>query len=168
MERSCKDRVRSAYSPRTKRRQQQEQPDAHTQQNVFDSLVTHSCPHVETNNDPLLSFYCRSCEEEGRFFRNCGCRHGLPTQAKRTRQCMKEGSRNRAVTTAETSSITIAYVLRSSRRTPATLKTKAKGGQSRIDDFTKVESRLPHPGCRMISSGTVTPRTAKIFAAVLP
>jgi len=61
-----------------------------------------------------------------------------------------------------------AYCLRSSRTTPARLKPRAKGGQSRMDDFTKVESRLPQVGCRRICSDTVTAKTAKIFAEIFP
>jgi len=37
-----------------------------------------------------------------------------------------------------------------------------------MDDFTKVERRLPQVGCRRICSNTATTKTAKIFAEVLP
>jgi len=37
-----------------------------------------------------------------------------------------------------------------------------------MDDFTKVESRLPQVGCRMICNDTVTANTAKTFAAIFP
>lgn len=83
-------------------------------------------------------------------------------------QCPNNAHASHSVKTPETSSMTAAYCLRSSRRTPATLKPRAKGGQSRMDDFTKVESRLPQVGCRRICSDTVTAKTAKIFAAILP
>jgi hypothetical protein len=76
--------------------------------------------------------------------------------------------RRRIVKAAETRRIAIAYRFCSSRITPIRLTTKAIGGQSRMDDFTKVERRLPQVGCRMIWRGTVTAKTAKIFAAVLP
>jgi hypothetical protein len=68
----------------------------------------------------------------------------------------------------ETSNMRAAYCLRSSRKTPARLKPRATGGQSRMDDFTKVERRLPQAGCRRICSEIATPSIAKIFADVFP
>lgn len=83
-------------------------------------------------------------------------------------QCASTAHAIQSVKAPETSSMIVAYCFRSSRRTPAMLKPRAKGGQSRMDDFTKVESRLPQVGCRMICSDTVTAKTAKIFAAIFP
>ncbi len=68
----------------------------------------------------------------------------------------------------DTSSMRSAYTLRWSSMTPSMLKIRATGGQSRIRDFTKIPSGLPHPGRKMSSSGTATPRIAKIFAEIFP
>ena len=73
-----------------------------------------------------------------------------------------------AVMALETSRMASAYPLRLSRTTPITLKTNATGGQNSRRDFAQIPSGLPHPGRRMSISGMATPRTAKIFAAVLP
>ena len=133
-----------------------------TRSKMYSILSYRICTPTQKHGREALRplYYCRG-GEEGRFFRN---RRGCAA----SRQGMKRGRRIKSVKAPDTSSMRSAYTLRWSSMTPIILKTRAKGGQSSMRDFTKIPSGLLHPGRRISSSGMATPKIAKIFAAVFP